>query len=169
MGAAKYPKYRKRHDLSVSLTTRVNNCFMRSLYGKPLPGDSREMTAVITYFSWISKDIPIYAEIPWLGLKIIDIDDSPDKKQGAVLFKEVCPRCHGKNGQSGEREGHEQNGPPLWGNGSFSDGAGMSKLKTLPSFAYYNMPRHNPTLKEKEAQAIAAYVTSQPRPHFEDN
>ncbi len=49
---------------------------------------------------------------------------------------------------------------------SFSDGAGMSKLKNMASFAYYNMPRHNPNLTEEQALDIAAYVTDQPRPKF---
>jgi thiosulfate dehydrogenase len=61
--AAKYPHYRERHDYAVDLMTRINNCFMRSLKGKPLPGESKEMTALLTYYQWISKGIPIYAEI----------------------------------------------------------------------------------------------------------
>jgi cytochrome c len=179
--AAKYPKYRERHDYSVDLATRVNNCLMRSLNGKPLPPESKEMTAIITYFHWISKDIPIYADIPWLGLKHLESGHRPDKAQGKILFADHCASCHGLNGQGGAQHGnmdkngghekgktgHDENGPPLWGNKSFTDGAGMSKLENLASFAYYNMPRHDPDLTKEQALDVAAYVTAQPRPKFE--
>jgi thiosulfate dehydrogenase len=178
--AAKYPKYRDRQDYSVDLMTRVNNCLMRSLNGNPLPPESKEMTAMLTYFHWISKGIPIYEDIPWLGLKPLKNDHKPDKANGKVLFADNCARCHGDNGQGGMHtknmksgshgeggKGHDENGPPLWGNRSFTEGAGMSKLENLASFAYYNMPRHEPDLTEEQALDIAAYVTAQPRPKFE--
>ena len=179
--AAKYPKYRNRQDYSVDLMTRVNNCLMRSLNGKPLPPESKEMTAILTYFHWISKGVPIYADIPWLGLKPLESNHNPDKANGKILFAENCASCHGLNGQGGAQQGkmakngghetgkkgHDENGPPLWGDKSFTDGAGMSKLENLASFAYYNMPRHDPDLSEEQALDIAAYVTAQPRPKFD--
>jgi thiosulfate dehydrogenase len=42
----------------------------------------------------------------------------------------------------------------------------MSKPETLANFALLNMPRGNPTLTLEEAQNVAAFVDSQPRPHF---
>ena len=179
--AAKYPKYRNRQDYSVDLMTRVDNCLMRSLNGDPLPPESKEMTAIITYFHWISKGIPIYAEIPWLGLKPLRSNHKPDKVNGRELYGSICATCHGDKGGGGKhpekikkatngekvKMEHEESGPPLWGEKSFSDGAGMSNLKNMASFAYYNMPRHNPNLTEEQALDIAAYVTDQPRPKFE--
>ncbi len=175
--AAKYPKYRDRQDFSVDLMTRVNNCLMRSLNGKPLPPESKEMTAILTYFHWISKGIPIYADIPWLGLKPLKSGHQPDNTKGKILFAENCARCHGDNGQGGMKQknikseshgnGHDENGPPLWGSKSFTHGAGMARLENLASFVYYNMPRHEPDLTEEQAWDIAAYVTAQPRPEFE--
>ncbi len=67
--AAIYPEYKKWEHYSVDLATRTNDCFERSMNGKPLPADSKEMTAIVTYYQWISKGLPIYAKIPWLGLK----------------------------------------------------------------------------------------------------
>lgn len=179
--AAKYPKYRNRQDYSVDLATRVNNCLMRSLNSKPLPPESKEMIAIITYFHWISKGIPIYADIPWLGLTPLKSNHKPDKATGKQLYADNCAKCHGLNGQGGmhkekmhneekqeKREmEHDESGPPLWGNKSFTDGAGMSRLENLASFAYYNMPRHNPVLSEEQALDIAAYVSDQTRPVFE--
>ncbi|NDP22533.1 MAG: c-type cytochrome [Paludibacter sp.] len=179
--AAKYPKYRNRQEYSVDLMTRVNNCLMRSLNGNPLPPESKEMTAIITYFHWISKGIPIYAEIPWLGLKPLKSNHKPDKANGQELYAGICANCHGDNGEGGKHKEkmkketngekgkmeHGESGPPLWGEKSFTDGAGMSKLGNMASFAYYNMPRHNPILTEEHAMDIAAWVTDQPRPKFE--
>jgi len=72
----------------------------------------------------------------------------------------------GKHGGEGEG-GHDENGPPLWGDQSFTAGAGMAELRNLASFAYHNMPRHNPILSEEEALDIAVFVVDQPRPKFE--
>jgi thiosulfate dehydrogenase len=177
--ATKYPKYRNRQDYSVDLMTRVNNCIMRSLNGDPLAPESKEMTAIITYLHWISKGVPIYAEIPWLGLKPLKTNHTPDKENGITLYENHCAKCHGDNGQgkphgeSAKKEGQDEKGkgpdeggPPLWGNKSFTDGAGMSKLENFASFVHYNMPRHNPDLTEEQALDVAAYVTNQPRPKF---
>jgi thiosulfate dehydrogenase len=176
--AAKYPKYRERQDYAADLMTRVNNCFMRSLKGKPLPCDSKEMTALLTYYQWISKWIPIYADISWLGLQKLESDHKPVKKTGQKVYGEICAKCHGENGQGGEKyqqdeiydksksQNHRMSGPPLWGNDSFTDGAGMSKLAVMAAFAYNNMPKGNPHLTKEQALDAAAYVTDQPRPNF---
>ena len=42
----------------------------RSMNGRSLPSDSKEMNAIITYYQWISKGLTIYVDIPWLGLKV---------------------------------------------------------------------------------------------------
>jgi cytochrome c len=67
--AATYPKYRERQQAAVDIITRTNDCFERSMNGKPLPPDGPEMTAILTYYQWIAKGLPIYGEFPWLGLK----------------------------------------------------------------------------------------------------
>jgi cytochrome c len=42
----------------------------------------------------------------------------------------------------------------------------MSHSRTLSAFAFLNMPWGNPDLTEDQAWAVAAWVTSQSRPHF---
>jgi thiosulfate dehydrogenase len=167
--AAKYPHYRERHDYAVDLMTRINNCFMRSLKGKPLSGESKEMTALLTYYQWISKGIPIYAEVPWLGLQKLESDHKPVKEAGKKIYGEICAKCHGENGQGGEKstsQNHRMSGPPLWGNDSFTDGASMSKSEVMAAFAYNNMPKGNPNLTKEQALDAASYVTNQPRPQY---
>jgi thiosulfate dehydrogenase len=157
---ATYPRYQRRHKFSVDLVTRTNDCFERSMNGRPLPSDSREMNAIITYYQWISKGLPIYAEIPWLGLKHIRSTRPPDPSKGRWIFAEQCAACHGSDGQG------TQIAPPLWGSGSFNDGAGMAKLLNLAAFANHFMPKGNPDLTPEQAFDVAAFVTGQPRPHF---
>lgn len=158
--AAIYPEYRKQEHYSVDLATRTNDCFERSMNGKPLPPDSKEMTAIVTYYQWISKGLPIYAKIPWLGLKPLQSTHVPDKAQGQKVFVQKCAVCHGPDGQG------TAIAPPLWGPQSFNDGAGMAKPQNLSAFAYLNMPLGNPDLTEAPALDVGWYVISQPRPHF---
>ncbi|HZE21181.1 MAG TPA: c-type cytochrome, partial [Desulfobaccales bacterium] len=158
--AAKYPKYRARRHYATDLVERTNGCFERSMNGKPLPPDSKEMVAIVTYYSWISKGIPIYAEVPWLGLKHLKSSHKPNQAAGKKVFMHFCTNCHGSNG------GGTSMAPPLWGAQSFNDGAGMSKLPNFAAFVHLNMPRDNPVLSKPQALDVAALVTSQPRPHF---
>lgn len=158
--ATEYPKYRSRAKAVVDMVFRTNSCFERSMNGKPLPANSKEMVALVTYFQWISKGLPIYQKIPWLGLKHIKSDHKPNYENGKNIFKTTCVSCHGPNGQG------TQIAPPLWGKDSFNDGAGMSHLANLAAFAYNNMPWHVANLTKDQALDVAAYVTKQPRPHF---
>jgi thiosulfate dehydrogenase len=158
--AAKYPKYGSRETYSVDLVERTNSCFERSCNGKALPPDGKDMQAMMAYYHWISKGIPIYADVPWLGLKLLQSQHKPDPASGAKLYADECAGCHGPDGQG------TQTAPPLWGAGSFNDGAEMSHTQTLAAFAHAFMPKGNPVLTVDQALDIAAYVTSRPRPHF---
>src|SRR5262245_25635976 len=44
-----YPQYRAREGKVLTLTQRINNCIERPHNGKPLPPDSREMVALLSY------------------------------------------------------------------------------------------------------------------------
>ncbi|MEJ2719067.1 MAG: cytochrome C [Deltaproteobacteria bacterium] len=159
--AAKYPRYRKRQHYATDLVTRTNGCFQRSQNGKPLPADSKEMQAIMAYYHWISKGIPIYADVPWLGLKDLKSDHKPDKAAGGDVFALKCVQCHGRDGQG------TLIAPPLWGPESFNDGAGMSHLPKFAAFSHLYMPKGNPDLTINQSLDVAAFVTSQPRPTFE--
>jgi thiosulfate dehydrogenase len=158
--AATYPEYKKRQNYSVDLVTRTNDCFQRSMNGKPLPADSKEMIAIVTYYQWISKGLPIYADIPWLGVKHFKSAYKPDAAKGKQVFAKKCAMCHGGNGQG------TLAAPPLLGKDSFNDGAGMAKLDNFSAFAHFNMPLGNPDLSIEEALDVAVFVTTGPRPHF---
>ena len=158
--AVTYPRYRKGQNYSEDIVTRTNDCFERSMNGKPLPSYSKEMTAIVTYYQWISNGLPIYANIPWLGIEYIKSTHTPNPANGKQIFAQNCAVCHGNNGQG------TQVVPPLWGNDSFNDGAGMDKLKDIAAFTLNNMPMTNPKLTDEDALDVAAFIINQPRPHF---
>ncbi len=158
---AKYPMYRDRTKYATSLELRTNECFQRSLNGKAPAFDSKEMQAILAYYQWISKDIPIYAQVPWLGLSQLSSSHQGDKTAGGSIFAAKCTPCHGTDGAG------TNIAPPVWGNQSFNDGAGMANAATLASFIKLNMPKGNPTLSTEEAIDVATFVDGQPRPHFQ--
>ncbi len=158
--AATYPKYRSRTKYATDLVSRTNECFERSMNGTRLDPESREMQALMAYYQWISRGLPVYAEIPWLGLKRVPASRAPDHRSGAVVYVQKCAVCHGQDG------GGTTLAPALWGPRSFNDGAGMSQPHNFASFGLAYMPKTAPALSPEEAVDVAAYVAKQPRPHF---
>jgi thiosulfate dehydrogenase len=55
--ASNYPKVRARSGQSEDIPKRINDCFERSLNGKGLPIDSKEMQAMVMYMEWLGKDV----------------------------------------------------------------------------------------------------------------
>lgn len=159
--AAAYPDYNERAKTVVTLPERINGCFRRSMNGKPLPLNSREMDAFVAYFHWISKSFPIYTPVPWRGLEPIKSERRPDPENGKRIFAEKCALCHGTEGEGAVRI------PPLWGPHSYNDGAGMHRIETFAAFVHANMPYEDPSLTEEEALDVAAFVHRQPRPKYE--
>jgi thiosulfate dehydrogenase len=53
-----FPEYRSRNAKVNILQERINDCFQRSMNGKPLPVDGDEMHAILSYMWWLSKDVP---------------------------------------------------------------------------------------------------------------
>ena len=78
---------------------------------------------------------------------------------------EHCTNCHGEDGQ-GVAIGDKKPGP-LWGPDSWNDGAGAARIYTLAGIIRYAMPYLDPgRLTDEEAQQIAAFVNSKPRPQY---
>ena len=155
-----YPRFSKRDNKEITLSDRLNNCFMRSMNGKPLPPNSMEMEALLAYLTWISHEVADAPMLPWLGLDPVPSNHIPDPENGQKLYVQHCQICHGPNG-----EGHKGS-PPLWGPNSFNDGAGMNTLPMISSFVWQNMPKGQPVLTPEEALDVGAYVISRPRPKF---
>src|SRR5680860_300198 len=141
-----YPIYRTKNDRVTTLEMRINSCFRRSMNGKPLPYDSKEMTALVSYMAWLSEGIPVGTEIPERGFPRIEPTRPPDPTQGKKLFTAKCAVCHGLNSEE------TAVAPHLWGPHSFNNGAGMARIHTLAAFIRQNMPRdQGDTLTKDEA------------------
>jgi len=157
---AVYPHYRGRSDFSTDLTARTMDCFQRSMNGIAPPPDSKVMQALTAYYQWISKDIPIYAEVPWIGLPKMPKDYKPDTARGEAVYKDVCARCHGADGHG------TAIAPAVWGDGSYNDGAGMNRVETFGAFVWRFMPKSSPSLSQEQGLDVAAFVHGKPRPHL---
>ncbi len=158
---ARFPKYMPRSGAVIGLADRVNYCFTRSLAGNALPVESREMTDILAYLAFLSKDVPIGVQLAGAdGLVKMPERLDGDAERGKALFtSKTCVACHGANGEGiGPL-------PPLWGPRSYSIGASMSRIERAASFIRHNMPQTAPgTLTDQEAFDLAAYINSQPRP-----
>ena len=53
-----FPQYRGREGAVDTLEDRINGCLERSMNGRALPLDSREMKAFSSYIRWLSTGIP---------------------------------------------------------------------------------------------------------------
>jgi thiosulfate dehydrogenase len=165
-----FPQYRGREGAVATLEDRVNGCMERSMNGRPLPLDSREMKAFSSYMRWLSTGIPDGAKLHGAGtLRIKEPDRAADPGRGAEIYAKTCAACHGADG-SGQRAqtGLGYQFPPLWGPDSYNNGAGMTRLLTAAGYALHNMPLgtrfDSPLLTDDEAYDVAAYMVSQKRP-----
>jgi thiosulfate dehydrogenase len=165
-----FPQYRAREGGVVTLEERINGCMQRSMHGRALSLDSREMKAFSAYMRWLSEGVPDGAKLLGAGtLQIKEPTRASDPGRGAEIYAQVCAACHGANGL-GRRA---QNGlgyqfPPLWGPDSYNNGAGMSRLLTLAAYARHNMPLGTaydaPVLTDEQAYDVAGYIVSRERP-----
>lgn len=167
----RYPQYQGRENRIVSLSERINGCFERSLNGRSLPEYSREMQVMLAYLDWLSKDSPEGGQHEHQDLPEIDLlDRAADPKLGQVIYQQRCQSCHQDKGQGLLKnvnvlaEGYLY--PPLWGDDSFNDGAGMHRLITAAQFIKANMPQGQANLSTAEAFDVAAFINSKPRPHL---
>jgi thiosulfate dehydrogenase len=169
--AATYPKFRARSGAIESIEKRVNDCIERSLNGKTLNENSREMKAFVSYISWVGSEVtkgsyPKHAGIAELPL----LDRAADPGKGKLVFDEHCSRCHGINGEGLKAEnGIEWKYPPLFSAASYNVGAGLYRLSRFAGYVKLNMPYDlaspdNPVLTDEEAWDVAAFINSQPRP-----
>jgi thiosulfate dehydrogenase len=169
-----FPHYSGRKDAEISIEDRINSCMTRSMNGRPLPADSPEMQALTAYVKFLSIGLTQGEQLPGHGAgSMPELDRAADQKHGELLYTGTCLDCHNVNGTGIARSRQALSlgyaVPPLWGDDSFNDGAGMARLITLANFLRSNMPHgadyRNPDLTIEDAWDIAAYVESQARPH----
>ncbi len=158
-------------DQVLTLTGRLNGCMRRSMNGKDLPPEGREMQALVAYLQFVGRGTPDGVRLPGMGLKSLEPPASPpDSRRGQEVYAAQCSKCHKEDGQ-GEPKGSPQIGysiPPLWGDASFNAGAGMAKIAYAASYIRANMPFGinylDPVLTVQQAWDVAAFMVSKPHP-----
>jgi thiosulfate dehydrogenase len=171
-----FPEYNNRAARLISLQDRVVDCFLRSENATGRGSDdlpstaSKEVLAVTAYLTWLGRGYSVGANPAWRNRNAIAADKlipvaRLDAAAGESIYVERCTSCHGPEGQ-GVQIGDKKAGP-LWGDGSWNDGAGAARVYTLAGIIRYTMPYLNPgSLTDEEAQHVAAFITSKPRPPY---
>lgn len=165
-----FPHFRSRSGRLISLEDRIRDCFVRSMNGSAPPYDSKELLAVSAYITWLSRGQPVGKDPPWRGRNTIAKKnqipiDQLDVAHGQQLYLRHCAMCHGPDGQGVELKTAKAG--PLWGPGSWNDGAGAARVYTLAGYIRYAMPLTSPgSLSDQEAQHIAAFISAHERPSF---
>ncbi len=160
--AAQFPQWNKRAHRVIALEDRIAECFLYSMNGHPPAYHSREMLALVTYITEISRGTPIGSgRNPQTSLAQFRPPHAPNRAHGSHIYTQKCSACHGANGAGNAVY------PAVWGNLSFNSGAGMNRLTTMASFVRYNMPQNAPgSLSDQDSYDVAAYVLSHERPKF---
>jgi thiosulfate dehydrogenase len=169
-----FPQYSKRVGAEISIEDRINSCMTRSMNGRAMPTDAPEMQAIVAYIEFLSSGVKPGERLPGMGSgHMRELKRAASPARGRPIYARACAACHGPEGAGlrtsapGTDLGYTV--PPLWGAGSFNDGAGMARLITMANFVHFNMPHGvdylNPQLSVENAWDVAAYVLSHPRPH----
>ena len=186
--AGVFPEDNRRGGRLISLADRIVECFLRSENSTgilerdedgyalrvgpevlPTP-TSKEVLALSAFLTWLSRGYEIGGNLTWRGQNTIPSAalipiGKLEPQKGEAIYKERCTSCHGPDGE-GVFVGDKRPGP-LWGPRSWNDGAGASRVYTLAGIIRYTMPYLDPgSLTDEEAQQLAAYINSKPRPSY---
>jgi thiosulfate dehydrogenase len=171
--AAGYPEWTGRTERMRDMRQRIMGCFLRSMNSpgsaEGMPAyDSREIQAMESYMVWLNKGTPSSRVPYWRHLEKPEGDEKvpvPEVNpvRGAELYLENCASCHGADGQ-----GIEGQYPPLWGEGSYNDGAGMGRMYTSAAFIREAMPygAGHTFSNWEDVQDVAGYMNAHKRPHL---
>lgn len=168
-----FPQYSSRTGQQITVEDRLNSCMTRSMNGRAIPDDAPEMRALVAYIDFLSRGVPRGEALPGLGAgSMAELSRAADPARGQGVFQKACAACHGTDGLGVRRNLATSDFgymiPPLWGNDSFNNGAGMARLSVAANFIHFNMPHGtdftDPRLSVEDAWDVAAYMLSHPRP-----
>lgn len=163
---SRYPQYRPREGKVLSLAERINNCVERPHNGKPIPYDSKEMIAILSYLKWIydQSGQDTTARKGDQNLPITFPSRAADPSIGKIIYTNRCARCHGENGEGKMADGQQlYTYPPLWGTEGYQPGSSMHRVIKMARWLKANMPHDSatwkkPLLSDEEALDVAAFV-----------
>jgi thiosulfate dehydrogenase len=168
--ASTYPKFRARSGAQETIHKRINDCFQRSLNGEALDSNSYEMKSIVAYMNWLGSGIPKGKTPKGAGLvKLPFMERAASPEKGQLIYTAKCASCHNADGQGlAMPEGNGRRYPPLWGERSYAESAGLFRLSMLAGYVKANMPfgasYQNPQLTDEEAWDVAAFINAQPHP-----
>lgn len=168
--AARFPQFGGRSNKIGTLEDRINGCLERSMNGRKMPVDAEPMKAMVAYMEWLGDDLPAEQEKYYTGFGSVRLPErAVDLVAGEIVYNRECTICHGADGKGikGPESGYLY--PPLWGEDSFNNGAGMHRVITAAEFIKSNMPygmatKDNPKLTDDEAYDVSGYINSFVRP-----
>lgn len=171
-----FPSYQKRAGKVITMEDRINGCFRRSMNGKPLDPEGKDMKAMIAYFDWMKGETKAEDKVEGRGIGKIDTSLVPNPERGKEIYAQQCTVCHGANGEGIKDSAGRVIYPALWGESSFNIGAGMARTNTAAAFVKQNMPiaAHGQFplgqggLSDQDAMDVAEYFSHMPRPDFPD-
>ena len=169
---SRYPQFRNRENKIGTIEERINGCMERSMNGKKLPKNGEQMNAIVAYMKWLNQYLNKFNKKEFNGYPPIQIPNTAvNLDRGKKIYERECALCHASDGK-GIRYNDPTDGyqyPPLWGEDSYNDGAGMHRVLTAAAFIRSNMPYlqanwENPKLTDEEAYHVAGYINSFERP-----
>ena len=167
----RYPSFRGRSNSIGTIEDRINGCLERSMNGKRLDTNSRPMQAMVAYMAWLGEDMPKEKTESYSGFTELKIpDEAVDLVYGKEVYNTHCIACHQEDGKGIKNTDFSlgYTFPPLWGDDSYNDGAGMNRVLTAAAFIKANMPTgvatiENPVLTSEDAYHVAGYINSHDR------
>jgi thiosulfate dehydrogenase len=153
------------------ITDRINECMTGNMNGRPLPADSEEVAAMISWLRFLADrnaatgeneraahDPPMF-QLP---------NRAANPAAGESIFEKRCADCHGTDGAGLPATRNPVQGyvfPPLWGQYSFNGSAEMDRIPIAAKFIKGKMPLGRPDLDDGQALDVAAYIAAKARPN----
>src|SRR5215469_9851876 len=93
-----FPLYRERVKQVITFEERIEQCFQRSEFGHRVPNNGPEMTGLVAYVQWLSKDQA--TGHAYAGRGLVDLPAlNGYMKNGAKIYAQKCAVCHGAEGK----------------------------------------------------------------------
>lgn len=168
--SSRYPRDSGRDGGIRDLRDRINGCMQRSMNGRALPRDSIEMIAMEEYINALGNQYAAMSEsrrTPIEPPAFAEPNRAASVEAGSLVYESRCKICHGSDGAGLQATANPSDGyvfPPLWGAGSFNNGAGMTRVLTAARFIKARMPYGQPDLSDDQAYDVSAYINSHSRP-----
>lgn len=168
--AAKYPTFSARDGRQGDLADRINGCMQRSMNGRALDRESLPMRSMVMYIEQLGRQHEAMSESRRKAVEpkaFVEPLRQADVANGDRVYRARCQVCHGVSGEGLRASKDPADGylfPPLWGQHSYNNGAGMARVLTAAKFIKARMPIGSPTLTDDEAFDVAAFMNSRERP-----